>query len=96
MTTMTRDVAIGARITEELDERLRRLAEASGRSKSGVVAEAVQTYVEAEMEFIEEVEEGLRARDAGDVVEHAAVVEDFARRKQLGRASWWEREGQKG
>lgn len=82
MATMTKDVAIGARITEELDDRLRRLAEASGRSKSGVVAEAVQTYVDAEMELIEAVEEGLGARDAGDVVDHATVVEDFERRKR--------------
>jgi RHH-type transcriptional regulator, rel operon repressor / antitoxin RelB len=78
---MNKPVNIGARITEQLNDSLGRLADATGRSKSWLISEAVRSYVDTEAQFIAAVEQGLAERDAGALVEHADVVEDFERRK---------------
>ena len=77
-----RTITIGARISEELDRDLRKLSAATGRSKSWLVAEALQGYVDAEREFIEAVEQGIQAADAGRLVDHEAVVAEFGRRQR--------------
>ncbi|MFN3076244.1 MAG: ribbon-helix-helix domain-containing protein [Alphaproteobacteria bacterium] len=56
---MPKSVTIGARISEELDADLRKLAAATGRSKSRLVAEAVSAYVSAEKELAHALDEGL-------------------------------------
>jgi RHH-type transcriptional regulator, rel operon repressor / antitoxin RelB len=73
-------VTIGARISQELDRDLAKLAAATGRSKSWLVADALTSYVESEKAFIEAVEEGIRAADEGRLVDHDAVVAEFERR----------------
>ena len=73
-------ITIGARISEQLDRDLRTLAVATGRSKSWLVAEALKSYVETEREFIEAVEQGIRAADEGRLVDHEDVVAEFERR----------------
>jgi predicted transcriptional regulator len=75
-------VTVGAPISKELDRDLARLAAATGRSKSWLVAEALKSYVEAEMKFIEAVEEGIKAADEGRLVDHDAVVAELERRSQ--------------
>ena len=75
-----RTVTIGARISEELDRDLARLAAASGRSKSWLVADALRSYVQSEKAFVEAVEEGIKAADEGRLVDHEAVVAAFERR----------------
>ena len=77
---MSRSVTIGARIPENLDAGLGRLAAFTGRSKSWLVAEALRAYVASEQQFIEAVEEGLRATRAGEVVDHSSVVARINRR----------------
>ena len=77
---MNKSVNIGARITEELNDGLGRLAHATGRSKSWLISEAVRGYVETEAQFIAAVEQGLAERDAGVLVDHDVVIEDFKRR----------------
>lgn len=73
-------VSIGARISEQLDRDLRTLASATGRSRSWLVAEALRSYVAAEKQFIEAVEEGIKAADEGRLVDHDTVVAEFERR----------------
>jgi RHH-type transcriptional regulator, rel operon repressor / antitoxin RelB len=73
-------VTIGARISQELGRDLTKLAAATGRSKSWLVADALTSYVESEKAFIEAVEEGIRAADEGRLVDHDAVVAEFERR----------------
>ena len=63
-----------------LNRRLESLARATKRSKSYLAAEASQSYVESEAEFVAAVEDGLRELDAGNVVDHDTVVADFKRR----------------
>jgi predicted transcriptional regulator len=75
-----RTITISARISEELDQDLRRLSAATGRSKSRLVAEALEGYGESEKDFIEAVEQGIQAPDEGRLIEHEAVVAALERR----------------
>ncbi|MFN8517512.1 MAG: ribbon-helix-helix protein, CopG family [Chloroflexia bacterium] len=64
--------------------RLDTLAAAIGRPRTWVIEQAITRYLDAELGFLEAVEEGIRAAEAGDVVEHQVVirdVEDFRQRK---------------
>jgi predicted transcriptional regulator len=67
-------VTISASIPEELSQQLSVLARALRRNRSGVIAEAIRAYVASEKQFVEAVEEGIRADDAGDVVPHEEVM----------------------
>ena len=73
-------VIIGARISEDLNRDLARLAEATGRSKSWLVADALTSYVQSERAFIEAVEEGIEAYEEDRAVDHEAVVANLERR----------------
>jgi predicted transcriptional regulator len=75
-------VTIGARISEELDRDLRKISAATGRSKSWLVAHALSSYVASEKEFVEAVEEGMRALEEGRTVPHEAVVAELERRRK--------------
>jgi predicted transcriptional regulator len=72
-----RTVKIAARISEELDRDLAKLATATGRSRSWLVADALTSYVQSENAFIEAVEEGIKAYEEGRVVDHETVVAEF-------------------
>jgi RHH-type rel operon transcriptional repressor/antitoxin RelB len=73
-------VTIGARISEQLDRDLAKLAAATGRSKSWLVADALKSYVDSEKAFIEAVEEGIKAAAEDRLVDHDVVVAEFERR----------------
>ena len=70
---MNKPVSIGARIPLDLDERLIRLAEATGRSKSWHTHQALERYIDEEMDFVEKVQAGLDDVKAGRVVSHEEV-----------------------
>ncbi|MBF0374017.1 MAG: ribbon-helix-helix protein, CopG family [Alphaproteobacteria bacterium] len=65
---------VAARIDEDLDAELDRLAQATGRSKSALVGEALRSYVASERQFIEAVEAGIRDLEAGRLVDQQTVV----------------------
>jgi predicted transcriptional regulator len=78
------DRTITARIPEELGQQLDTLAAALRRDRTWVIKEALRGYISNEMQFLEAVEEGIRAADAGDLVDHSEVVKDMeARRRRL-------------
>ena len=76
---MPKSVTIAARVDADLDRELERLAEATGRSKSWLINEALRSYVANEQQFLAAVEEGKQALRAGQVVDHATVVAAFER-----------------
>jgi RHH-type rel operon transcriptional repressor/antitoxin RelB len=76
---MPKSVTIAARVDADLDHELERLAEATGRSKSWLINEALRSYVANEQQFLAAVEEGKQALRAGQVVDHATVVAAFER-----------------
>ena len=75
-----KSVTVGARISPELDARLERLAKLTGRAKSWLLCEAIQSYVANEQDFIAAVQEGLSDMRAGRVMDHVAVVRHFEKR----------------
>jgi predicted transcriptional regulator len=72
------------RLDEQLAGQLDTIAKLTERPKTWHIERAIRDYIAREMEFLEAVEEGLRADAAGDVVDHAEVVKDMeARRERL-------------
>ena len=76
---MSKSVTIAARVDSDLDGELERLAEATGRSKSWLINEALRSYVANEQQFLAAVQEGKEALRAGRVLDHATVVAAFER-----------------
>ena len=76
---MSKSVTIAARVDSDLDSKLERLAEATGRSKSWLISEALRSYVASEQQFLMAVEEGKEALQSGRVLDHATVVAAFER-----------------
>lgn len=76
---MPKSVTIAARIDADLDSELERLAEATGRSKSRLINEALRSYVANEQQFLAAVEEGKQALREGKLVDHETVVAAFER-----------------
>ena len=68
-TTMT------IRVTPDLKEKLGRLAHNTRRTKSYLAAEAVEAYVNRELQIIEGIERGLADREAGRVTPHDAAMD---------------------
>ena len=73
MTTVT------ARIDEETRNRLDRLAQATDRSRSWLVADAVRRYVEEENWQVAAIEEGVRQADAENFATEDEVKAAFTR-----------------
>jgi len=71
------DVTISARIPEDLKGDLTVLARALRRTSSWVIEEALRDYIAKEKEFLTAIDEGLRADDAGDLVDHTDVVAEL-------------------
>ena len=68
-TTMT------IRVTPDLKEKLGRLAQNTRRTKSYLAAEAVEAYVNRELQIIEGVQQGLTDMVAGNVTPHAEAMD---------------------
>jgi predicted transcriptional regulator len=86
----TKTVTITARIPASLAKRLEAYAKAAKRTRSWVVQDILDRYVDNEMTIVEAVNEGLRELDAGLGVPHEDVVRRWKaksaeRRKALRR-----------
>ncbi len=57
---------VSARLTDQTSKKLDQLAKATARSKSFLVAEAVQAYVEEQTWQINAIKEGIRQADNGN------------------------------
>ena len=58
--------SMSMRLPEELVAQLGALAEATGRTKSFLITQAIQDFVEREAWQVAEIEQALREADAGD------------------------------
>ncbi|MDR0239750.1 MAG: ribbon-helix-helix protein, CopG family [Deltaproteobacteria bacterium] len=70
---------ITARLDTDTQTRLERLAAATSRSRSWLVAEAVKQYVAEQSWQMEAIEEGIREADAGNFASDDEVKEAFGR-----------------
>lgn len=62
------------RIEESTFDRLDRLADALDRSRTWLVNEAIERYLDHEEWFVRSVEEGIEAAERGETVPHAEVM----------------------
>lgn len=76
---MSKSVTIAARVDAALDDGLERLANATGRSKSWLINEALRSYVANEQQFLAAIEEGKQALRDGKTIDHQTVVTAFER-----------------
>jgi predicted transcriptional regulator len=63
----------------ELEDKLNQIASQSGRQPDQIVEELVETYVDHDQWFRQEVEKGLAQLDRGEFVEHDKVMERIER-----------------
>ncbi|EQB32647.1 CopG family ribbon-helix-helix protein [Sphingobium ummariense] len=68
-TTMT------IRVTPDLKEKLGRLADKTRRTRSYLAAEAVESYVNRELQIIEGIQRGLADMEAGRVTSHKDAMD---------------------
>jgi predicted transcriptional regulator len=78
---MAKETTISTRVTEELAEKIDRLSEQLGRTRSWILHEALETYIASKLEFIDAIQEGLQDLEQGQVVDHAKMMADWSRRR---------------
>jgi predicted transcriptional regulator len=77
---MGASTTITVRVTPDLKEKLGRLAQSTRRTSSFLAAEAVEAYVNRELQIIEGIQRGLADMEAGRVTPHDEVM---ARAEQI-------------
>jgi len=75
-------VTLSAQVPAGLAQQVDELATTIRRDRSWIIEEALRAYVAQEMRFLKAVEEGIAAYEAGDVMDHAAVIAGLERRRQ--------------
>ena len=78
---MTDKTRLDTPIDVETDRKLTAYAEAQGRTKADIVADALERYLDYEAWFRRQVEEGLRADADDDVLDHDAAQTELKARR---------------
>ncbi len=68
------------RVDEQVLDRLDRLAQTMDRSRSWVIAQAIEQYLDHEEWFVQAVEAGIEAADRGDLIPHDQVIQNVRER----------------
>lgn len=76
--TMARTASI--RMDDEKLARIDSLAKAMNRSRAWVINEAVERYLDYEEWFIQQVQEGLKEAQAGNLFDHEEMVKKWEAR----------------
>lgn len=76
---MAETTTITVRIPLELKAKLDRLAQATNRSRSFLALEALESYVQYELEIIDGILEGIADADAGRVISSDEMEEMSAK-----------------
>jgi len=79
MTSATAEKNLNVRITTEVHEQLERLTKATGRSKSYLAMEALQSYLAAQAWQISDIQEAIAEADNGDFASDQEVADTFAK-----------------
>lgn len=72
---MGASTTVTIRLTSDLKDKLGRLAQNTRRTKSFLAAEAVEAYVNRELQIIEGVQRGLGDMKAGRVTPHKEAMD---------------------
>jgi RHH-type transcriptional regulator, rel operon repressor / antitoxin RelB len=72
---MTETRLISVRVPAAIAEKLEALASSTDRSKSYLAAQAIEEYIASHEWQIAAIKEGLKSANAGELVDHADVVD---------------------
>lgn len=75
------------RVPDDMKSQMDALAEATGRTRSWIAAEAIRQYVDSESWQIGEIRKALVEADAGDFVEDEEMERVFNKWSPEGRAN---------
>lgn len=75
------------RVPDDMKYQMDALAEATGRTRSWIAAEAIRQYVDSESWQIGEIRKALKEADAGDFVEDEEMERVFNKWSPEGRAN---------
>lgn len=76
---MANSTTMTIRLTSEVRDKLEKLAQVTGRSKSFLAADAIEVYLATQTWQIEEIQKGLEEADAGDFATDAEVTRVFSK-----------------
>lgn len=79
MTTAAAEKNLNVRIPSDVHEQLERLTKATGRSKSYLAMEALQSYLAAQSWQIADIQEAIAEADSGDFASEREVADTFAK-----------------
>ena len=79
---MANSVTIAARVSRKVENDLNEVAKAMGRSRSWLVAQAVEQFVENERQFIEAVKAGESSSRTQPLHDHDTILADIERMKR--------------
>lgn len=81
--------ATSVRLDEETLERVGQMAKAMDRPRAWLMAQAIKQFVEREEWFVKQVQEGVEAADAGDLIDHDEVREKWESARHQGVGRGW-------
>ena len=64
---------VSFRFKKSINDKLNALSESTGRSKTFLAEEALETYCDLQSWQVEAIQEGIRAADAGELTPHKTV-----------------------
>ena len=67
-------VPVTVRVSSETNAKLERIAKATERSKSKLLAGAIDAYIESERQFLDGIERGLADLKAGRVIDNDEMM----------------------
>jgi predicted transcriptional regulator len=82
---MTKPISL--RLDDQLAGQLATIAALTDRPKTWHIEQALRDYLARETEFLEAVDAGIRAEEAGDMVDHAVILEDMRARRERRKAA---------
>ena len=78
---MSKSAVVTARVDEQLVDLLDKLAKAKKRSRSWIVADALQRQIKQDAEFLDFVQQGIDDLDAGRWITHEELVAEIKARR---------------
>ena len=82
---MTKPISL--RLDDQLAGQLATIAALTDRPKTWHIEQALRDYLARETEFLDAVDVGIRAEEAGDMVDHAVILEDMRARRERRKAA---------
>ena len=82
---MTKPISL--RLDDQLAGQLATIAALTDRPKTWHIEQALRDYLARETEFLEAVDVGIRTEEAGDMVDHAVILEDMRERRERRKAA---------